>query len=162
MTAPTVWWLMTFALVALELITGTIYALLVAIGFAVGALAAHLGAAMPTQIVCAAVACVAFVGGWYLRSSRHPKARLADMQIDVGEQVTQTTAEPHIERDAEPLLLSIDDAGWQQALHRFLEDVLAAATMAGAGAARCSCCRDCTRRARPTGCAGSCWHTRPR
>ncbi|MDM0020737.1 NfeD family protein [Variovorax saccharolyticus] len=94
MTAPTVWWLMTFALVALELVTGTIYALLVAIGFAVGALAAHLGAAMPTQIVCAAVACVAFVGGWYLRSSRHPKARLADMQIDVGEQVTVAAWSP--------------------------------------------------------------------
>lgn len=88
MTAPSVWWLMTFALVALELVTGTIYALLVAIGFAVGALAAHLGASMPTQIVCAAVACVAFVGGWYLRSSRRPKAHLSDMQIDVGEQVT--------------------------------------------------------------------------
>ena len=42
MTAPTLWWLMTFLLVALELVTGTIYALLVAIGFAVGALAAHL------------------------------------------------------------------------------------------------------------------------
>ncbi len=86
MTAPTLWWLMTFALVALELVTGTIYALLVAIGFAVGALAAHLGAAMPTQIVSAAVACMAFVGGWYLRASRRPKARLSDVQIDVGEQ----------------------------------------------------------------------------
>ena len=94
MTAPTLWWLMTFLLVALELVTGTIYALLVAIGFAVGALAAHLGATMPTQIVCAAVACVAFVGGWYLRSSRHPKARLADMQIDVGEQVTVAAWSP--------------------------------------------------------------------
>ncbi|MDM0012498.1 NfeD family protein [Variovorax sp. J22P168] len=88
MTAPAVWWLMTFALVALELVTGTIYALLIAIGFAVGAIAAHLGAAMPTQIVCAAVACVAFVGGWYLRRRGRPKASLADMQIDVGEQVT--------------------------------------------------------------------------
>lgn len=88
MTAPTAWWLMTFALVALELVTGTIYALLVAIGFAVGALAAHLGASTPVQIVCAAVACVAFVGGWYLRSSRHPKAQLSDVQIDVGEHVT--------------------------------------------------------------------------
>jgi membrane protein implicated in regulation of membrane protease activity len=88
MTAPTLWWLMTFLLVALELVTGTIYALLVAIGFAVGALAAHLGATMPTQIVCAAVACVAFVGGWYLRASRRPKTRLSDVQIDVGEHVT--------------------------------------------------------------------------
>ena len=88
MTAPTLWWLMTFLLVALELVTGTIYALLVAIGFAVGALAAHLGATMPTQIACAAVACVAFVGGWYLRASRRPKARLSDLQIDVGEHVT--------------------------------------------------------------------------
>lgn len=88
MTAPTFWWLMTFLLLAIELVTGTVYALLVAVGFAVGALAAHLGAALPTQVVCAAVACVAFVGGWYLRSAGRPRARLVDMQIDVGEQVT--------------------------------------------------------------------------
>ena len=88
MTAPVVWWLMTFALVALELVTGTIYALLIAIGFAVGALAAHLGATTPVQIVCAAIACVAFVGAWYLRRRGRPGPTLADMQIDVGEQVT--------------------------------------------------------------------------
>jgi membrane protein implicated in regulation of membrane protease activity len=87
MTAPAAWWLMTFALIALELATGTIYALLVAIGFAVGAIAAHLGISPPLQIGCAAVACVAFVGSWYLRSRKRPKARLADAQIDVGEQV---------------------------------------------------------------------------
>jgi membrane protein implicated in regulation of membrane protease activity len=88
MTAPAAWWLMTFALVALELVTGTIYALLVAIGFAVGAIAAHLGAAPPLQIVCAAIACVAFVGSWYLRVRSRPKARMSDLQIDVGEHVT--------------------------------------------------------------------------
>lgn len=88
MTAPTAWWLMTFALIALELVTGTLYALLVAIGFAVGAIAAHLQASPPVQIVAAAIACVAFVGGWYLRASKRPRPRLADAQIDVGEQVT--------------------------------------------------------------------------
>jgi membrane protein implicated in regulation of membrane protease activity len=87
MSAPAVWWLLTFALVALELATGTIYALLVAIGFAVGALAAHLGASEPVQVVCAAVASVAFVGAWYVRNKGRPKARLADAQLDVGARV---------------------------------------------------------------------------
>ncbi len=88
MSAPTVWWLLTFALVALELVTGTLYALLVAIGFAIGAVAAHLGASEPVQIVCAAVAALAFVGAWYLRSRKHPKAPPGSAQIDVGAHVT--------------------------------------------------------------------------
>jgi membrane protein implicated in regulation of membrane protease activity len=87
MSAPAIWWLLTFALVALELATGTLYALLVAIGFAFGAVAAHLGASQPVQIVCAAVAAVAFVGGWYLRSRRQPKDPPSSAQIDVGAQV---------------------------------------------------------------------------
>lgn len=87
MTVPVVWWVLTLALVALELATGTIYALMIAIGFAVGAIAAHLGAAEPTQIVLAAVACVACVGGWYLVTPRRKKASAADAQIDIGQEV---------------------------------------------------------------------------
>jgi membrane protein implicated in regulation of membrane protease activity len=88
MSNAAIWWVLTFLLVALELITGTLYALLVAIGFAVGAIAAHFGAGEPTQIACAAVACVAFVGGWYLRASRRPKAPASNAPFDVGAQVT--------------------------------------------------------------------------
>ena len=88
MSAPAIWWLLTFALVALELVTGTLYALLVAIGFAIGAVAAHLGAGEPVQIVCAAVAALAFVGAWYLRSRGRPKAPPSSAQIDVGAHVT--------------------------------------------------------------------------
>ena len=87
MTVPVVWWVLTLALIALELATGTIYALMIAIGFAVGAVAAHLGAAEPLQIVLAAVACVACVGGWYLAARRRTKASPADAQIDVGQHV---------------------------------------------------------------------------
>jgi len=88
MSSAAIWWVLTFALVALELLTGTLYALLIAIGFGVGAVAAHLGATEPVQIGCAAVACIAFVGAWYLRASRRPKAPASNAQFDVGAEVT--------------------------------------------------------------------------
>jgi membrane protein implicated in regulation of membrane protease activity len=87
MTVPAVWWVLTLALIALELATGTIYALMIAIGFAVGAITAHLGAQEPTQMVLAALACVACVGGWYLVTPRRKKAGAADAQIDIGQHV---------------------------------------------------------------------------
>ena len=43
MAESTAWWLLAAALVALELFTGTFYLLMLAIGLAAGALAAHLG-----------------------------------------------------------------------------------------------------------------------
>ncbi|TNF61541.1 MAG: NfeD family protein, partial [Burkholderiales bacterium] len=43
MADSTLWWLMTGAAVVLELLTGTFYLLMLAIGLAAGAVAAHLG-----------------------------------------------------------------------------------------------------------------------
>ena len=46
MEHSTLWWLMAGAAVVAELLTGTFYLLMLAIGLAAGALAAHLGVGM--------------------------------------------------------------------------------------------------------------------
>src|SRR5688500_16392511 len=55
MAEPTVWWLLAGAAVAVELATGTFYLLMLALGMAAAAIAAHLGASIPLQLVTAAV-----------------------------------------------------------------------------------------------------------
>ena len=54
MEHSTLWWLMAGAAVVAELMTGTFYLLMLAIGLAAGALAAHLGMGMEAQLVAAA------------------------------------------------------------------------------------------------------------
>ncbi len=87
-SASTVWWLVTGALVAIELATGTLYLLMMAEGAAAGAIAAHLGLARNGQIVCAAVLGGGAVAAWYLRRSRQPAALPAqanpDVNLDIG------------------------------------------------------------------------------
>ena len=93
MTASTytIWWLATGALVVAELATGTIYLLLLALGAAAGALAAHLGLGSEGQMVTAALVGGGAVGFWYLRRSRHPAALPAstnpELNLDIGSSV---------------------------------------------------------------------------
>mgnify|MGYP006147005675 CR=1 FL=1 len=54
MADSTLWWLLAGAVVALELFTGTFYLLMLALGMAAGALAAHAGAGLAVQLVVAA------------------------------------------------------------------------------------------------------------
>lgn len=91
MSESTVWWLLTGAAVAVELVTGTFYLLMLAIGLAAAALAAHAGATVKAQLVVAAL-----VGGGavlichILRRRRRgdPSARaLRSVNLDVGETV---------------------------------------------------------------------------
>ena len=55
MAESTLWWLLTGTAVGVELLTGTFYLLMLAIGLAAAAIAAHLGASFTVQIVVAAV-----------------------------------------------------------------------------------------------------------
>jgi membrane protein implicated in regulation of membrane protease activity len=70
--ASTVWWATAGVLVVLELASGTFYLLMLALGAAFGALAAHAGLAFPAQLISAAVAA-------------NP-----DLQIDIGATVRVT------------------------------------------------------------------------
>lgn len=91
MEMSTVWWLLTGLAVVAELLTGTLYLLMVAIGMAAAAIAAHLGANEVTQILVAAIVGAATVLACYLRQKRRGSLlsgeRDQDMHLDIGELV---------------------------------------------------------------------------
>jgi membrane protein implicated in regulation of membrane protease activity len=91
MADSTVWWLLAGAAVAVELVTGTFYLLMLAIGLAAGALAAHAGAALTTQLIAAALVGGGAVAAWHLKRGRRPAEPAAsanrDVNLDVGEVV---------------------------------------------------------------------------
>ena len=87
-SASTAWWLVAGVLVVAELSTGTFYLLMLALGAAAGAVAAHAGLPLTWQIGTAAVLGAAAVVVWHLRRSRQPIAAPAstnpDVNLDVG------------------------------------------------------------------------------
>ena len=94
MSNPTVWWLLAGITVAIELATGTFYLLMISIGLAAAAVAAHLGVPLTGQLVTAAVVGGGAVVMWHWQGSKKPKNLPAnanpDVHIDIGEQVTVT------------------------------------------------------------------------
>ncbi|HVE53719.1 MAG TPA: NfeD family protein [Ramlibacter sp.] len=91
MAVSTLWWLLAGTAVAIELLTGTFYLLMVALGMVAGALAAHLGMPVSLQIVAAALLGTAGVAALYVKRQREPRAPHAganrDVNLDVGETV---------------------------------------------------------------------------
>ena len=94
MSNPTVWWLLAGVTVAIELSTGTFYLLMISLGLAAAAVAAHLGLPLPGQLVTAAVVGGGAVVLWHRQGGKKPKALQAnanpDVHIDIGELVTVT------------------------------------------------------------------------
>lgn len=92
--ASTFWWILAGIAVVAELLTGTIYLLMLALGLVAGAVAAHLGLDMPVQIIVAAVVGVLCVlVGRRIRRARTsglPASADPDMNLDIGETVTVT------------------------------------------------------------------------
>ena len=94
----TLWLMAAGTLVILELFTGTFYLLMIAMGLAVGALAALAGGGMTLQIVASAVASVVAIGALQARRKRHPGSlggprgtdpqRDPDINLDIGQQVS--------------------------------------------------------------------------
>ncbi len=87
----TIWWLLAGVAVAAEMVTGTFYLLMLAVGLAAGAVAAHLGASLALQMVAAAVIGGGAVAAWHWRRGTRPAAAPAasnrDVLLDVGETV---------------------------------------------------------------------------
>lgn len=87
----TVWWIVAGALVAAELATGSFYLLMLAVGAAAGAIAAHLNLSLVGQIVVCAVVGGAAVAILHQRRARSPKAAPAssnpDVNLDIGQSV---------------------------------------------------------------------------
>lgn len=87
MNDSTVWWLVTGVLVAAELMTGTFYLLMLAIGAVAAAGAAHLGAGLTTQLATAAL-----IGGlaavlWRQKSLRRAQQEPTELHLDIGETI---------------------------------------------------------------------------
>ena len=55
MEESTIWWLLAGGAVVTELLTGTFYLLMLAMGLAAAALAAHLGLPLTAQIITSAM-----------------------------------------------------------------------------------------------------------
>ena len=91
MAESTIWWLCTGAVVGVELVTGTFYLLMLALGLAAAALATHLGANTVVQMLVAAVVGGGAVTGWHIRQLRRPTSLPAsanrDVNLDIGETV---------------------------------------------------------------------------
>lgn len=90
MDNSTVWWLLAGAAVGLELVTGTFFLLMLALGLAAGALAAHAGLGLSTQLVAAALVGGGAVLAWQRWRQQHRAPRASenrDVNLDIGETV---------------------------------------------------------------------------
>ncbi len=89
MDESTLWWLLAGGTIGIELMLGTFYLLLVALGLAAAAIAAHVGLALPAQIITAALVGGGSVVAWYFIKKRRPgdPSPRADrsVNLDVGE-----------------------------------------------------------------------------
>lgn len=89
MAESTIWWVLAGAVIAVELLTGTFYLLMLSLGFVAAAIAAHLGFTAPMQLVVAAVVGGACVVAWRGYKKRTPSALPAsanrDVNLDIGE-----------------------------------------------------------------------------
>ena len=91
LSSATWWWVAAGIAVAAELATGTFYLLMIALGLAAGAIAAHLGLGGTAQIVGAALAAAVATTAWHFKRARHPQSAPAaqnrDVNLDIGEPV---------------------------------------------------------------------------
>ncbi len=93
-SAPTLWWIAAGVLVAVELASGTFYLLMLALGCAAGALAAHAGAGATLQVVASALLGGGATVAWHLKRSRQPAAAAQDANRDVQQDVGRTLQVP--------------------------------------------------------------------
>lgn len=91
MAESTIWWVMAGAFIAVEMLTGTFYLLMVALGLGAAAIAAHAGLSSTLQIVVAAVVCGGAVVGWRGYRLKNPKkpslSSNSAVNLDLGETV---------------------------------------------------------------------------
>lgn len=91
----TVWWIAAGALVAAELATGSFYLLMLAVGAAAGAIAAHLGLGPAGQMLASAVIGGVGVFALHRQRAKAPKAAPAssnpDVNLDIGQTVQVDT-----------------------------------------------------------------------
>jgi membrane protein implicated in regulation of membrane protease activity len=91
MAESTIWWVLAGGLIAVELLSGTFYLLMLAIGVAAAGLAAQLGADTTVQMTVAALVGGGAVIAWRAIKQRKPGQAVAqasqDVNLDIGEVV---------------------------------------------------------------------------
>jgi membrane protein implicated in regulation of membrane protease activity len=97
MSESTIWWLLAGAMVALELVSGTFYLLMLSVGPVAAALAAHAGASVSLQLIVAAVVGSGAVVAW--RSLKKTEAAVPasanrNVNLDIGETVQVDAWQP--------------------------------------------------------------------
>jgi len=94
LSIATVWWVAAGIAVAAELATGTFYLLMIGLGLAAGAVAAHLGFGVSTQVIAAALIGGGATAYWHWRRYNQPQSAPArenrDVNLDIGEHVNVT------------------------------------------------------------------------
>jgi len=89
MTDWMVWWLLAGLAIVLELLTGTFFLLMLAVGLVAGALAAHAGLGLTGQLLTAAIVGGGAVALWQRWRARHPiqapPERNPDINLDIGQ-----------------------------------------------------------------------------
>jgi membrane protein implicated in regulation of membrane protease activity len=90
MADSTIWWLLTGAAVAIELMTGTFYLLMFAVGLAAAAIAAHLGMSVTAQLVIAALIGGGAVVAWHFLRGKKMVGKNAEFNSDVNMDIGQT------------------------------------------------------------------------
>lgn len=89
MAESTFWWLLTGGAIVAELVTGTFYLLMLALGFAAAALATYAGGSTVVQTLAASMVGGGAVAIWNRIRSKHPKNLPAstnpDVNMDIGE-----------------------------------------------------------------------------
>jgi membrane protein implicated in regulation of membrane protease activity len=94
LSAATLWWLAAGVAVAIELVTGTFYLLMMAIGLAAAAMAAHLGLSSTGQVIAAALVGGGATALWHWKRASQPRSAAVrenrDANLDIGERVYVT------------------------------------------------------------------------
>ncbi|MEQ1673643.1 MAG: NfeD family protein [Candidatus Nitrotoga sp.] len=84
------WFLLALGLLAMEMLTGTFYMLILSIAVGMGGLAALLGWDMPTQIACSVI--TGMIGVMVVRKMKGASiAKSEDQNLDVGQTVRLIT-----------------------------------------------------------------------
>lgn len=91
MAESTIWWVFAGVTIAIELLSGTFYLLMLSMGMVAAAIAAHLGATATVQLVVAALVGGGSVVVWRRYKLKSPSALAAnanhDVNLDIGETV---------------------------------------------------------------------------
>lgn len=91
MSTATLWWIAAIVLAGAELLTGTLYLLVIATGAVAAAIAAHLGLGLGAQIILAAVVGIVNVVAWHIWRTKKRPSHPADFahnatrnRLDIG------------------------------------------------------------------------------